>query len=381
MRRRTYAVSAALAIAAAGLVLLADHFERAPTSAQQWTLLERYCFDCHNRGEFAGGLALDTRSPAHLHSDAEVWEKVLRKLRGGQMPPVGEPSPGPEQLVGFVSWLESSLDAAAAADPNPGAPILHRLNRNEYANAVRDLLDLKVDPATLLPSDDSSGGFDNIANALSVSPALMQAYVTAAAKISRLAVGDPTVSAGLTTYAAPRGLSQAEHLEGLPLGTRGGMLIDHVFPLDADYELTIRRAGGGFGLETIGADEDVEVTLNGRRIELLSRKDPRTFRVAIPAGPQRLGVAIVREHDGQGVDDLYSVLAAVPGIQSVSIMGPFDATGPGDTPSRRRLFVCRPETPEEEAPCARKILRTLATRAFRRPVEADDPSLARLMTF
>ena len=241
-----------------------------------------------------------------------------------------------------MRWLEQSLDAAARAAPNPGAPALHRLNRAEYANAVRDLLDVTVDATTLLPGDDSSAGFDNIASALSVSPALLSSYVAAAAKISRLAVGDPSASSGIVTYRAPRGLVQAEHLDGQPLGTRGGMSVRHVFPLDAEYEIRVGRGGGGFGLEALGGDEEVEITVNGERAAVLGRGGPRTAVLTVPAGPQTLGVAIVRKRDAQGVDDLFAVHAPTPGITTVSIVGPRSATGVGDTPSRRRLFVCSP---------------------------------------
>ncbi len=251
------------------------------------------------------------------------------------MPPPGEPRPDEARVDALVVWLEQSLDAAARAAPNPGAPALHRLNRAEYANAVRDLLDVTVDATTLLPGDDSSAGFDNIASALSVSPALLSSYVAAAAKISRLAVGDPSASSGLVTYRAPRGLVQAEHLDGQPLGTRGGMNVRHFFPLDAEYEIRVGRGGGGFGLEALGGDEEVEITVNGERAAVLGRGGPRTAVLTIPAGPQTLGVAIVRKRDAQGVDDLFAVHAPTPGITTVSIVGPRGSSGVGDTPSRR----------------------------------------------
>jgi hypothetical protein len=205
------------------------------------------------------------------------------------MPPAGAPRPDRATLDSLAAAVETTLDRAAAAAPNPGAPALHRLNRTEYGNAVRDLLELPIDAAALLPGDDSSEGFDNQASVLSVSPALMQSYVTAAAKISRLAVGDPTISADITTYIAPRGLSQAEHREGLPLGTRGGLLVQHVFPLDAEYEFRIGRAGGGlFGLRAVGTDDSVEITLNGERVRVLGRDARGPLRLKIPPGRRRL---------------------------------------------------------------------------------------------
>ena len=352
-----------------------------PSAAEHWALVDRYCVTCHNDLELAGDVAFDRLNRARLEADAAVWETTIRKLRGHLMPPPGEPRPNETQVEAFARWLENSLDAAARAAPNPGAPALHRLNRAEYANAVRDLLDINVDAATLLPGDDSSAGFDNIASALSVSPALLSSYVAAAARLSRLAVGDPGASSGLATYRSPRGLVQAEHLEGQPLGTRGGFSVRHVFPLDAEYEIRVGRGGNGFGLEALGGDEEVEITVNGERAALLGRGGPRSATLRIPAGPQTLGAAIVRKRDAQGVDDLFAVHAPTPGITNVSIAGPLRASGVGDTPSRRGIFVCTPASESEEEACAAQILQRLAERAYRRPVTADDPALATLLTF
>jgi mono/diheme cytochrome c family protein len=340
-------------------------------------VLDRYCATCHNDRVKAGGMILERLSADGLRRDPQLWEKVIRKLRTGMMPPSGAPRPDRATLDLMTSTLERRIDAVAAGNPNPGSTALHRLNRTEFANAVRELLDLPIDAAPLLPGDDSSEGFDNMASTLSVSPALMQAYVAAAAKISRLAVGDMTASPGLTTYSAPRGLSQAEHREGMPLGTRGGLLVTHVFPLDAEYEFRVGRSGAGFGLTAVGSDEALEITLNGERLRLFERTVPRDLRIRIPAGPQTIGVAIIRSRNARGVDDLYSELATSAGVQSLGINGPFNATGPGDTPSRRRLFVCR----DEDASCARRILTSLASRAYRRPVAANDPAIDLLMGF
>jgi len=351
-----------------------------PAVGAQGTI-DRYCVTCHNPRVKAGGLALDTLPLANAARDAQTWEKVVRKLRTGMMPPSGAPRPDRATLDGLAATVESSLDRAAAAAPNPGAPALHRLNRTEYGNAVRDLLDLPVDSTALLPGDDSSEGFDNMASVLSVSPALMQSYVTAAAKISRLAVGDPTISADITTYFAPRGMSQAGHREGLPLGTRGGVIVQHVFPLDAEYEFRIGRQGGGlFGLAPVGVDDSVEVTLNGERIRVLDRNARGPLRLKIPAGPQTIGVAVVRKSNARGVDDLFSEHAASAGVTNLVINGPLNPTGPGDTPSRRRIFICTPTAAEEER-CARTILSKLATRALRRPVGERDQTIATLMEF
>ncbi len=372
------AIGSAVVLAAGAAYYL--HRHRAPTEAEHWALVDEYCVGCHNDAELAGELALDRVNRGNVAADAELWETAIRKLRGHLMPPPGEPRPEQARVDALVGWLEGSLDAAARAAPNPGAPALHRLNRAEYANAVRDLLDIALDAATLLPSDDSSAGFDNIASALSVSPALLSSYVAAAARISRLAVGDAKASSGLATYRPPRGLVQAEHVDGQPLGTRGGMSIRHVFPLDAEYEIRVGRGGGGFGLEALGGDEEIEITVNGERAAVLGR-GPRSAILAIPAGPQTLGVAIVRKRDAQGVDDLFAVHAPTPGITSVSIAGPLNATGVGDTPSRRRIFTCTPADASEETACATAILRRLAERAYRRPVAADDAALATLLEF
>ena len=358
----------------------------ARTSSAEKALIDRYCATCHNPRTRAGNFSFDTLDVAAAGREPLTWEKVVRKVRTGMMPPSGAPRPDRAALDAFAASIETGIDTAARTAPNPGAPALHRLNRAEYGNAVRDLLDLPVDATKLLPGDDSSGeGFDNMASTLSVSPALMQAYVTAAARISRLAVGDPTISAELVTYAPPRGMSQAGHREGMPLGTRGGLVVTHVFPLDAEYEFRIGRAGGGlFGLAPVGGTDPIEVTVNGERVRVLDNNARGPLRLKIPAGPQTIGVAIVRRANARGVDDLYSELAGTAGVTNLGINGPLNPTGPGDTPSRRRIFVCPPPRPagvSEENACARRILATLATRAFRRPVSEKDPSVDSLMGF
>src|SRR5687768_2677534 len=357
--------------------------DRARPTIGEKTVIDRYCATCHNQRTRAGNLALDTLDVSAAGREPQTWEKVVRKLRTGMMPPSGAPRPDRATLDGLAASIETTIDRAARTAPNPGSPALHRLNRAEYGNAVRDLLDLPIDAARLLPGDDSSGeGFDNMASTLSVSPALMQAYVTAAARISRLAVGDPTISAELTTYSPPRGMSQAGHREGMPLGTRGGLTVQHVFPLDAEYELRIGRAGGGlFGLQPVGGNDPVEVTLNGERVRVLDGTTRGPVRLKVPAGPQTIGVAVVRRANARGVDDIYSELAGVAGVTNLGINGPFNPTGPGDTPSRRRLFVCRPPSPSDESTCARRILSALATRAFRRPVGEQDAAIDALMGF
>jgi mono/diheme cytochrome c family protein len=378
-------LAAAVLLLVAGLARVETRSQTAPLAAEASAsqgVIDRYCVTCHNARVRTGGLALDGLKTAEAGREPRTWEKVVRKVRTGMMPPSGAPRPDRATLDRFAMDVESAIDRAAAAAPNPGTTVLHRLNRAEYGNAVRDLLDLPIDAAMLLPGDDSSEGFDNQASVLSVSPALMQAYVTAAAKISRLAVGDPTISAEATTYPAPRGMSQAAHRDGLPFGTRGGIVVQHVFPLDAEYEIRVARAGAGlFGLPPVGTADAVEVTLNGERVRVLGSDARGPLRVKVPAGPHMIGAAIVRKANARGVDDLFSELANAAGVTSLTINGPLNATGPGDTPSRRRIFSCRPAQADQEVPCARSILSALATRAWRRPVRESDPTVDTLLGF
>jgi hypothetical protein len=339
-------------------------------------VLKQYCFTCHNDRARIGGLALDTLNFEHVAADAATWEKVVRKIRTGMMPPSGARRPERSVLDSFATELETRLDRAAPPGSGLEAPALHRLNRTEYSNAIRDLLDLDVDVKALLPSDASSEGFDNIAEALAVSPSLIQGYVTAAMKISRKAVGDRTATPSQITYAVPGGLAQDRHIEGLPLGTRGGMLVRHTFPLDAEYEFNVTGGFGGGGGGGGGATTDV--TLDG---EKLAVTNPRNFRIKVTAGPHTIGAALVDRQRAAGVDEAFSdfridsAFTPAGGVQTVVITGPFNATGPGDTPSRHRIFVCSPKPggggpsrASDEAACARKIITTLASRAYRRTV-------------
>ncbi len=350
----------------------------ATAGAQDRALVDQYCVGCHNEKLKTGGLALDKISLDHPAENAETWEKVIRKVRAGMMPPAGARRPDRAALDAFTEKLAAELDRAAAANPNPGTVGLHRLNRSEYANAIRDLLGLEIDASTLLPSDDSSEGFDNIADALGVSPALLERYVSAATKISRVAVGDPAISPSTATYRVPGDLAQSDHLEGLPLGTRGGLLVHHTFPLDAEYTFHIRSRVGGLGNVRQARDEDLEVTLNDARVQLVKLAPSIDFTMPVKAGPQTIGVAIVK-NTAPGDDDLWQVYLSTSGVQSVAIVGPANGAGSGDTPSRRRIFVCQPSSASEEIPCARRILSTLATRAFRG--SASDADLETLLSF
>jgi cytochrome c551/c552 len=358
-----------------GSALLPVAYGQTPERA----LVNQYCAVCHSDKLKTGGLSLEKLDPAHAGDAAETWEKVVHKVRSGMMPPSGARRPDRAALDRFAANLEATLDRAAAAKPNPGSTGLHRLNRTEYANAIRDLLALDIDVTTLLPADDSSEGFDNIADALSVSPALLERYVSAAEKISRLAVGDPGISPSTATYRVPTDLSQANHIEGLPLGTRGGTLIHHNFPLDADYAIKVRARGGAIGLGAVGFQGDqLEVTLDGERLKLVAAAPTLDLQIKIKAGPHDLGVAFVKR-SAIGADDLWQIYANNSGIQNVAITGPLSPTGSGDTLSRKRIFVCRPASETDDAPCARQIVAKLATRAYRQPVSETD--LETLMGF
>jgi mono/diheme cytochrome c family protein len=328
--------------------------------------LTQYCFGCHNQRAKIAGLALDTLDLAKAGSDAETWEKVVKKIRTGMMPPSGARRPERAALDGFAAQLEARLDKAV--DPNAAlvTPALHRLNRTEYANAIRDLLGLDVDVNVLLPADGSSQGFDNLAEALAVSPSLIQGYVSAAMKISRLAVGDKTMGPSQVTYSPPPGLAQDRHIDGLPLGTRGGRLIHHTFPLDAEYDFALGGRGGG---------PSIDITLDGEQVKV---DNPRSFRLKVTAGPHTIGMSLPDRQRGAGVDEIYSdfrenaVFTNPGGVPNLVITGPLNITGVGDTPSRRKLFICRPTSQGDETSCARTILTTLARRAYRGPVSGGE---------
>ncbi len=324
--------------------------------------LTQYCIGCHNQRVKTAGLALDTLDVAQVGHDAETWEKVVKKIRTGMMPPSGARRPERTALNGFATELETRLDRAA--DPNAAlsTPALHRLNRTEYANAIRDLLALDIDVNVLLPADGSSQGFDNLAEALAVSPALIQGYVSAAMKISRLAVGDKTMAPSQVTFTPPPGLAQDRHIDGLPLGTRGGLLIQHTFPLDAEYDFALGGRGGG---------PNIDITIDGEQVKA---ENPRNFRLKVAAGPHTIGMSLPDRQRGAGVDEIYSdfrtnaAFTNPGGVPSLVITGPHNVTGVGDTPSRRKLFTCRPASAAEETSCARSILTTFARRAYRGPV-------------
>jgi hypothetical protein len=354
--------------------------------APQGDVVARYCVGCHNDAELAGGVTFQHLQPGELAADAELGEAVVRKLRTGLMPPLGEPRPERAVLDGFAASLEAGLDAAWARAPNPGSRPLARLNRTEYANAIRDLL--KFDATAIvgtLPPDASGEWFDNDALALGVSPTLLEGYAMAAMQIGRRAVGDRTMGHSEVRYSAMPGAAQRKPIAGLPLGTRGGLAVEHTFPLDAEYELVVAASIPAAGWDNpTGAlvycdGPTIDVTFNGAPVAVAN---PRRFRLRVPAGPQRITVALVDEQRCTGVKELYLGEVAVGGaVQALTIIGPFDATGVGDTPSRREIFACRPSSAADELHCAQRILGRLATRAYRRPVAADSAELTALMRF
>ncbi len=352
---------------AAALLATASHAQELRND--DWGTLQRHCSKCHNTEDFSGGFAIDQLNPGNLYPDAALWEKVVRKLRSGMMPPPGQNRPPVIDIIRVASGLEMALDKTAARHPNPGAVALHRLNRSEYANAVHDLLAVPVDGAQLLPADDSAAGFDNNANALVLSPALMQSYITAASRISRLAVGDMDSSPVLHSFQPPVGRSQSVHIDGLPLGTRGGMRVQHVFPLDAEYEFTIRRSGtNNFVLPYVGTRDPIEVAIDGERVALIEADQPTRIRLTVKAGLHTVQIAFLHTAAEQEVNDLFAVHAQSVSVVGFDLRGPFKPLGVGDTESRRRIFVCYPKQAAEQAACAKQIISKLATRAWRGPV-------------
>ena len=377
-----------------------------PNEAHE-TLLQQYCITCHNERLSSRGtvpLELETATLTDVSANAELWEKVIRKLRTGSMPPLGRPRPDAAVSDGFASWLENEIDRVAAVQPNPGrTEPLHRLNRTEYQNAVRDLLSLQIDAATLVPADDQSYGFDNIAGVLKVSPTLLERYMSAARQISRLAVGASEMAPAGETFRVVSDLSQYQHRDGLPFGTRGGMSVSYNFPRDGEYDIKLELLDL-FAGAPIREPHQLEVSIDGDRVTVFhlaprdaandqgaaynAGPDELQVRVSLTAGPQVVTAAFIKKTDalaesirqpfarphGEGDYLLYQ-----PHLGTMTITGPFDSSGSDDTPSRRRIFSCWPANQAEEAPCARHIMSTLARRAYRRPVTEAD--LAPLVQF
>jgi hypothetical protein len=371
------------------------------SSASVRTVINDHCVACHNGTVRTAGLALDGMNVEEAGENPEVWEKVVRKLRGRMMPPTGRKRPDDGAYNTVVDYLEKSLDAAAATNPNPGrTATFRRLNRTEYQNAIRDLLALDIDVTPLLPKDDASFGFDNVGVG-NLSPTLLERYLAAAQKISRLAVGSPGQTAAVNVVTLPVDFTQESHVEGLPFGTRGGTLVRYTFPLDGKYEIRVRlMRNRNENVEGLNEPHDMELTLDGVRLEVFTivpnrnasggyyadEAVDRDLKVTIPvrAGPHTIGATFLRktsalqETERQPYDAHFNMdrhPRIQPAVYSVSIGGPFDAGGAGDTPSRQRIFVCRlaaRSATSVEDRCAATILSTLARRAYRRAVTDED---------
>ena len=378
----------------------------APTAPPPRAVLDQYCVTCHNQRARTGGLALDTLDVAHVDAQPAVWEAVVRKLRTRTMPPQGMPRPDDDAVASVTTWLTSELDRAASA-PNPGRPLLRRLNRAEYGNVIRDLLALEVDVRSLLPPDDSAFGFDNNADLQVVSPSLLDRYLSAADRVSALAVGDMSTAPGSESYYTRGDQSQSQHLEGLPLGTVGGIGVRHIFPLDGEYQFQVALTRTNLeAIRGLEHEHQLEIAVDGERIFLgtiggdaeagqtgvITQKSDATdarlrVRVRVKAGP-RLVTATFMRKIAENTNRLRPFLRSNAGtydstgrphVKALTITGPFHPTGPGETPSRHRIFVCRPSASLAEEACARRILTTLARRAYRRPVGEED--VAPLLTF
>ncbi|HEY8519334.1 MAG TPA: DUF1592 domain-containing protein [Gammaproteobacteria bacterium] len=391
---------AALLVASVGLPAgyLVVRASLAPSVDDHRRLVDRYCLDCHNPIDLTADLALDELDLSHPERDADAWEKVIRKLRAGMMPPADAPKPPAEERRALISWLEERLDRAARERPNPGPALVRRLNRAEYENAVRDLLHVEIDATALLPPDDSAYGFDNNAEALGTSPVLVEQYLSAAGEIAALAVGDPTTGPAAQTFRVRQDASQDIPVPGMPLGTVGGGRWRVVLPLDGEYRLDVTyfksNLGAMKGLETA---HEMEIAVDGRRVHSATIGGPEDFAalmrniteaaeavearsstvVPLTAGPHDISVGFVYQGALQTSVRLQPYLRSSqdildvtghPHIETLTVSGPYGATGPGDTPSRQRIFVCYPDAAASEAAereCAREILSTLARRAYR----------------
>lgn len=376
---------------------------------QQAALVKQYCVGCHSNALKTSGLTLESLDARHPEAAPEVWEAVIRKVRVGMMPPQGAPKPSEQQRGALVTWLETELDRAEAANPQPGSVGVHRMNRAEYANSIRDLLDLDVDASALLPPDDSAFGFDNIAETLGASPALVEQYLSAAGKIASLAVGDPSTGPAAEVFRIRQDESQNAAITGMPVGTEGGGMIHTTLPLDGEYRLDIRYIISNLGaMKGLEMEHDLEIAVDGKRVHLATIGGAKDFaalmkniaqalqevetrsstRVSLTAGPHDISVGFVYRGAVQNSVRLQQYLRTTqdnldatghPHIDSFTITGPFKPTGAGDTPSRRRIFTCRPKTAAEQPGCARSILSQLAHRAYRGAETAQD--VDRLMGF
>ena len=366
-------------------------YPRLDQAKQHWGMLDRFCVECHNVEDWAGKIAFDTVAVNDVPKEPEMWEKVVRKLRGGLMPPPGEPRPNNASLDGFVDWMEGYLDFTASGHLEPGHVALHRLNRREYANAVKYLLDLDIDAVALLPQDDVSDGFDNNAKVLQVSPSFLDSFIAAARVVAVQAVGNPNARAVGTPYINDHGGKQHFHVEGLPLGTRGGMVVTHNFPADGEYELNINDMARALWVEGMEFDNTLIATLDGVKFfsthiggeqdqKAIDQKgDPsvdainkrlKNIRFRAKAGEHQVAVTFLARSFAESDARLEPLLPGggeerLPKVNAIEIRGPYDASGVGQTASRKRIFTCYPKNESDEPPCAQQIIRTIAYRAYR----------------
>ncbi len=369
-----------------------------PHDPAEWAFFDQYCSKCHNSTDWAGGVAFDTMTPGSVGEDAKVWEEAVRKLRGRLMPPPDKPQPDQRQVDTTVHFLETHLDAAATAHPDPGNVVMHRLNRTEYAHEIQDILGIRIDAAALLPRDTKSDGFDNVASVLKVSPSFLDQYISAAHDVTVLAIGNGHAPKAVVTLRATGG-NQEQHLEGLPLGTRGGMVAEHLFPADGDYTFNINSSagfGGGYiaGLDSeqhllmfldgkqvyetdVGGETDLK-NMDQKQADAAKeiRKRFENINLKVTAGPHKVAFAFVARTYAESDDTLEplgaSGLPRVPGVFGFQVTGPNNPSGISDTPSRAKIFICHPANPAEETPCAKQIVANIARKAYRRPVTEDD---------
>ena len=402
IRRRATPLLISALLAASLISMSWVAYSQTPKPAAPADVFNQYCVTCNNAKLKTAGLVIEPADLARVNANPELWEKVVRKLRSAAMPPAGSPRPDAKTYSATAAFLEAELDRASAAKPNPGSlPLLHRLSRTEYQNSIRDLLALdalpkEMDYTLLLPSDNISSGFDNIADLLFVSPTSMERYLDAARKISGIAVGDSEIPLMVNIHKLGPEQLQDARVDELSFGTRGGLAIRSYFPLDADYNIKLETAG------TSRDPNQIEVTVDGQRVQLIpiggaggrggrggraaaDASSPLDFRIPVKAGPRLIGVTFIEQSQARDEDTLRPRMrsrGSQPAIASVTISGPFNVTGPGDTPSRKRIFACRPKqgaTNAEELACARQILSILTRRAYRRPsTEAD---IQRLIPF
>lgn len=340
-----------------------------------WALVDEYCTECHNTDDFAGSTALDLMPRDALAENADTWEMVLRKVRTGMMPPAGKPRPPRAALDAFTHSLGAALDVEYSRAPNPGSEGLARLNREEYRNAIRDMLQFDATKIVAnLPAESAGEGFDNNLELLSVSPTLIDAYAGAAMRISREAVGDLTLIPSEVEYAA-----DGASTEALPLGSRGGLAVTHDFPLDARYQFTVgRRNGGPFNAASCTGGSRVVVSIDGELVEL---EDPTNFQLPISAGKHTIATSLLDVSRCTGVNDYFDDYGTEGNIGSLKINGPFEISGAGETPSRRTIFSCYPTADSEAQGCAREILSRLASRGWRQPVTASSEEVDELLSF